>query len=74
MRSDTYLFYKYPCDNSNSTIKCSEDYTKNYATDLTAVARAVTGGAEDDVKEVQQYQASLNNFFVSYFDSNIFLF
>jgi hypothetical protein len=33
-----------------------EDYTKNYASDLPAAARAVTGGAEADVEEVQQYQ------------------
>ena len=36
---------------------CAEDYSKNYASDLPAAARAVSGGAEADVDEVQQYQA-----------------
>ena len=34
----------------------AEDYKKNFASDMTSVARAVSGGAEADKEEVQQYQ------------------
>ena len=39
-----------------SFIRVAEDYSKNYASDMSSAARAVSGGAEEDVDEVQQYQ------------------
>eukprot|EP00750_Incisomonas_marina_P003111 INCI12850.2.p1 GENE.INCI12850.2~~INCI12850.2.p1 ORF type:complete len:373 (-),score=64.07 INCI12850.2:628-1746(-) len=45
------------CTFAAAKVGMSEDYSKNYASDLPAAARAVSGGAEADVDEVQQYQA-----------------
>lgn len=39
----------------------SEEYSKNYSAELSSAAsRVVSGGADDDVKEVQQYQVLLS--------------